>query len=176
VIVVGLDPGSRRAGYAVMDVSGRAPLILDLGCWELMKRGPSLGARLEGLYELARALFQLHNPRWIGLERAFQFRNVDSAFKLTEARGVLRLAAHQTLESAEDRLIEVSPSAVKKHASGMGGLSKEGVSKALKMRFPNLESLVADKGDLAYDAYDALAVAWSAWALQRDPSRLQELR
>jgi Holliday junction resolvasome RuvABC endonuclease subunit len=105
---------------------------------------------------------------------------VDSAFKLTEARGVLRLAAHQTLEAAEDRLVEVSPSAVKKHASGLGSLSKEGVSKALKMRFRNLEAIVEQKGELAYDAYDALAVAWSAWCLQREPSLLkaqqQELR
>jgi len=162
VIIVGIDPGSRNCGYSVINDSGVAVKIIEMGTWPLEKLGgKDLGDRLAKLMELSKELFKKHNPRFIGLEKAVAFKNVVSAFKLSEARGVIRAAAHTVLESAAERIIEISPTEVKRSASGMGLGSKGSIEKALRLRFPNSEVFV-EGAKLNADAFDALAVAWSA--------------
>src|SRR5687767_9570500 len=115
--IVGIDPGSQRCGYAVIDMNGASGSIRDIGVWDLMagsKGRPALGDRLEKLHAHCLELLVKHNPHFIGLEKAITFKNVQSALVLSEARGVIRLAAHQKLEKAHERLVEISPTAVKK--------------------------------------------------------------
>ncbi len=181
MILIGLDPGTQRTGYAVLKVDSR-PLsqfeLIEVGAWDLLKLSgsksddrSSLGIRLELLYQLSEELFEKHNPRWIGLEKAVAHKNIPSALKLSEARGVLRLAAYKSLASADSRLIELSPTQVKKDASGFGVASKSDVRRVLLLRFPQFsKQLSADKHLLA-DAYDALAIALSCWVSTRRQSR-----
>jgi crossover junction endodeoxyribonuclease RuvC len=162
MIVVGLDPGTQRSGFAVIRVGARSKLeVIDWGVWKLALLADSgdLGARLETLYDQAHELFSLHNPRHIGLERAFNHKNVLSTMKLSEARAVLRLAAYKTLASAESRLIEISPTAVKRAVSGHGQGSKDFVLRSVMARFGI--SSIKDQIDFTLDASDALAVAWA---------------
>jgi Holliday junction resolvasome RuvABC endonuclease subunit len=179
MIIAGIDPGVQRAGYAILEIRDGRPLVRDLGVWNLLSlerenerlKRASLGARLEFLHQELNAFFGLWNPSLIGLEKAVSFRNVASAHKLSEARGVVRLAAHQLLSKAEERLIELSPTAVKRQAAGFGASSKQGVSKSLSLRFSGLKDVVGDR-KLPFDAFDALAIAWTAWVIAKaDPSR-----
>jgi Holliday junction resolvasome RuvABC endonuclease subunit len=100
--------------------------------------------------------------------------------KLSEARGVIRLALHQKLAQAEKSIIELSPTAVKKSAAGLGlGLSaKDEIHRILKFRFPELEALMSAPDALSHDALDALAVAWAALSIsqsvQNPLNRLKE--
>jgi len=170
MIVIGLDPGIQRAGFAVLQISPQGRVtVQDMNVWNLLPKGqarPSVGERLEDLYDSAAKLFKEWNPRIIGLEKAVSFKNVASAHKLSEARGVLRLAAHLNLDQAEQRLVELSPTAVKRVSSGWGRASKHGVLKSLELRFGGLEKLVLDEG-LGHDAIDALAIAFTAWSQTR---------
>ncbi len=176
MIVVGLDPGVQRAGYAVLEVSGRRLIVHEIALWNLLGTGkcrPSVGERLELLHKEAAKLFSKWNPQVIGLEKAITFRNVASAHLLSEARGVLRLAAHQSLADAERRLVELSPTAVKKTASGWGRSSKLGMLKFLSLRFSGLENFARNEG-LGHDAIDALAIAFTAWCQSRTPLNNRE--
>lgn len=178
MIIVGIDPGSQRVGYAVVEVTAamRKPVLRDLGVWPILKMAqtaakdagapvirPVLGERLECLHELAIDFLAEWNPRWVGLEKVVHFKNAASAHTLAEARGVLRLALHQSLDQAEMRLVELSPTAVKKVAAGFGVTSKQGILKAMELRFPELREL-QKKRDFDFDAFDALAIALTTWA------------
>lgn len=165
MIILGLDPGTQRTGYAVLEARGAQLEIRALGVWNLIQGNPPLGQRLEMLASELRALLTQWNPWIIGLEKAVSFRNTASALTLSEARGVIRLCAHEILEKADARLVELSPTAVKKEASGFGGAAKEGVRRGLELRFRNLASFDPE-GSLSSDAFDALAVGWAAWALK----------
>ena len=175
MIVAGLDPGSRRAGFAVLRMDSHAMEIISMGSWDLMKvAGPDLGERLAELHRLAVVFFKTHNPRVIGLEKAVAFKNISSALKLSEARGVIRIAGHQVLAEASRRFIELSPTEVKRSAAGLGFSSKESVEKALRLRFPGsrafLDAAVQSEnvsGKIAHDAFDAVAIAWAANARSR---------
>ena len=174
MIIIGIDPGVQRAGFAVLEKRGTQLAVLELGTWDLLKypkgarpvgsdeRRP-LGDRLEQLHASVAELFGRYNPRIIGLEKAITFKNVASALKLSEARAVVRLAAHQRLESAHERLFELSPTQVKRHAAASGGATKEQVLRVLSLRFTGLAEIAA-AGDFTHDAFDALAIAWTAWA------------
>ncbi|NCN27595.1 crossover junction endodeoxyribonuclease RuvC [bacterium] len=162
--VLGLDPGSRNCGYCVLDVEESRLNILEAGTWNLIKGNPkrALGSRLELLAESASLLLQRFNPRLVGLEKAVAFKNISSALTLSEARGVLRLKVYEELSHATDRLIELSPTEIKRVATGSGASNKEAVEKMLTMRFRQLSADQELEG-LGADAFDALAIAWTAW-------------
>lgn len=166
MILAGIDPGSRRAGYAVISADGSRMEIIEMGAWDLVKEaGPDFGERLTCLHKLAVEFFKKHNPHVIGFEKAVSFKNVASAFKLSEARGVIRLAAHQVLALASERILEISPTEIKRSATGLGFGSKATVEKALRLRFPNSRAfLETNQISLAHDAFDAVAIAWAAKA------------
>ena len=174
MILIGIDPGIRSVGWAVIECDMRGGANLrDMGAWNLTSLGPSVGLRLERLHEETTALIQSWNPRFVGLEKAINFKNVDSAFKLSEARAVIRLACYQSLANMDDRLLEISPTAVKKHASGSGRSNKDDMLRTLKVRFSNLDTWVGDRGKvLPHDAFDALGVAWTSWVRVRQKIRL----
>jgi crossover junction endodeoxyribonuclease RuvC len=167
VIVAGLDPGSRRAGYAVLRMDSHSMEIITMGSWDLVKSaGPDFGDRLTELHSLATNFFKEYNPHVIGLEKAVAFKNVSSAFKLSEARGVIRLAAHQVLAEVSRRLVEISPTEVKRSAAGLGFSSKESIEKALRLRFPSSRAFLESSTE-HHDAFDAVAIAWAAKARSR---------
>lgn len=171
MIVIGIDPGTVKAGFAVLRAEPGKVSIEEVGAWRLVGGGarPPIGTRLEELFERVTALFEKWNPRFIGLEKAVAFKNVSSVLTLAEARGVVRLAAHCSLVRAEDRLIEISPTRVKRSATGFGGSKKGSVEKVLALRFPQLSRLTS--GELPHDAYDAVAIAWTAWLDGRTKAR-----
>ncbi len=167
MIVLGLDPGSRVCGYAALQIlSPGKQEIIELGSWEFASKLP-FGERLEQLHDRVAQLVDRLNPRWVGLEMAVAHKNVNSAFKLSEARGVIRLALHQKLAQAEDRLLEISPTAVKKSATGLGISDKSQVQKVLRFRFPELQTLATEDNALSHDAFDALAIAWAALSISQ---------
>jgi len=174
MIVVGFDPGIRSVGWAAIACDLRGGVRLeDMGAWNLSVLGPSVGQRLERLHEESTQLLKKWNPRFVGLEKAVNFKNVDSAFKLSEARAILRLACYQSLEDMDERLIELSPTAIKKHTTGSGRGTKDEILRALRMRFTNLESWVSDsERDLPHDAFDGLGIAWTTWSQVRQKIRL----
>jgi|GEM_PF-651276 len=174
MILVGFDPGIRSVGWSVIECDLRGGVrLVDMGAWDLSGLGSSVGLRLERLHDEATTLIQKWNPRFVGLEKAVNFKNVDSAFKLSEARAVIRLACYQNLADMDARLLEFSPTAIKKHTSGSGRSSKDDILRTLKLRFANLDQWVENnENELPHDAFDALGIAWTTWSKVRQKIRL----
>ena len=94
MIVLGIDPGTAMTGYGVVERQGSHLRLIDYGCLETVP-DRALPARLLLIHEAVTALIAEHQPSCLGVERLFFNRNVQTAFAVGQARGVVLLAAGQ---------------------------------------------------------------------------------
>jgi len=144
--ILGLDPGSLRTGYGVIDCDRQGERHRANGC--IRATGTDLARRLRQIYDGVQALITEHQPTEIAIERVFVHRNPDSALKLGQARGVALCAATGLGASAH----EYAPRAIKLAVSGYGAAEKDQVAQMVTM-------LLKLSDQPGADAADALAVA-----------------
>jgi crossover junction endodeoxyribonuclease RuvC len=144
--ILGLDPGSQRTGFAVIDVDGGKIAYCVSGA--IRTRGDSLAERLQEIFVGVAELVNEHRPDEVAIERVFMHRNADSALKLGQARG----AALSATFSVRPRVFEYAPREVKLAVVGTGAAQKDQVQLMVKR-------LLGLSGALAEDAADALAIA-----------------
>jgi crossover junction endodeoxyribonuclease RuvC len=145
--VLGVDPGTTVTGWGVIERRGSALAYVAHGTVSNDARVP-LARKLAVIHEALAERCAEWRPMVLALEKSFVGRNVQSAFRLGEVRGVAMLvAAARGLEVAE-----YSPAEVKLAVTGTGGAEKRQVQRAVARELGLTEPLVAD-------AADALAVA-----------------
>lgn len=152
MIVLGIDPGSRRTGWGcVRRERGRVELV-GAGVWSTSPKD-GLATRLAGLHASARACVTELTPDVVAVEAVFHGVNTKSLVVLGQARGAL-LAA---LGVGTAPFVELSPSEVKKAVTGRGGATKEQVAHMVGALLG--PASVAMLEGLPADASDALAIA-----------------
>jgi crossover junction endodeoxyribonuclease RuvC len=120
--VLGLDPGSRKTGFGVVEMRGNA--------YRCLAHGPivpgarlDLARRLETIAARVDELISQHAPDTVVIEEAFYHESVRSTLVLGHVRGALMLTAvRRGVEIAE-----YSPREIKLSVAGRGGASKEQV-------------------------------------------------
>lgn len=147
-IILGLDPGSRRAGFGLVRVTGDKMEHIDHGVIRLDERA-ALGERLARLHEELLKIYSQFPIKRTAVEKIFFGKNADSAFKLGHARGVCLLVSAQHGVGVS----EYAARYVKKCVTGSGAASKDHV----QLVITNLLGLKV--APLAFDAADALALA-----------------
>jgi len=148
--VMGVDPGSSVTGFGVVE-RDRAGAVRFVAAGTLRPAGAaSLAARLHAIYRRLRDVIAEQAPDAISLERAFVAINVQSAFRLGEARAMALLAAAEHGIG----LFEYAPAKVKLTVAGYGRADKAQLKLMVRRRL-SLDESVA----LADDASDALALA-----------------
>jgi crossover junction endodeoxyribonuclease RuvC len=143
--ILGLDPGSRRTGFAVLECRGQELVAVVHGCVNVAAEAPA--ARLRLIFEKLQELLGAHAPTEVAIERVFVSRNPDSALKLGQARGAALCAIPKGLP-----VFEYAPRAIKLAVVGSGAAEKFQVAHMVRA----LLALTARPGA---DAADALAVA-----------------
>ncbi len=155
VKILGIDPGSRVLGYALIETkkitsSPRDVTLLDIGTLRLDPTKPLIW-RLARLHDALHELLSEWLPHAAVVESAFFGINARSALALGQARGSIIAA----LSRRAVPVMELSPAKVKKTITGSGRATKEHVCQCV-------EGLLGfKKGRLSYDATDALAIALS---------------
>jgi crossover junction endodeoxyribonuclease RuvC len=145
--VLGLDPGSRRTGFGVVERSGNTMRALAAGIiqpgakLELPARIGEIGARTAELVEQ-------WSPECIVIEEAFYHESVRSTLVLGHVRGALILVASQH----DVAIAEYSPREIKLSVAGSGAASKEQVAFMVRR-------ILGWTGTLQVDASDALGAA-----------------
>jgi len=144
---LGIDCGSERTGYGVVDSDGQQYQMVDSGVIRCSTKLP-LAARLLIIADGLREILALHSPDSVAIEEVFFAANVKSALKLGHVRGVAMLEAAR----AAIPVSEYSPLEVKSSVVGYGRAEKQQVQRMVKaiLRLPETP---------AEDAADALAVA-----------------
>jgi crossover junction endodeoxyribonuclease RuvC len=143
--ILGLDPGSLRTGFGVIDCSSGHLTIVAQGC--IATSGGPLCDRLRIIHAKVSELIELHRPQEVAVERVFLAKNADSALKLGQARGAALAAVPANLG-----VHEYAPRAIKLAVVGVGSAEKTQVAHMVKQ-------LLRVQLKLAADAADALAVA-----------------
>lgn len=140
--VVAVDPGYDRVGIAVL--SGTT--LQQSECF--IPQSKEFGERLKEVYDRILIIVRAQKPDAIALETLFFSKNVKTAIKVAEARGVVILAA----AVAGVPLFEYSPQTVKIAVTGSGNATKSGVIKMI-----DLTLKLSPKRRLD-DEYDAIAL------------------
>ena len=148
MIVLGIDPGTARTGYGVVSREGSQLRMVDYGCLETIDDRP-LSARLLLIHEGLTDLIETWRPEAVGVERLFFNKNVQTAFAVGQARGVVLLAAAQHGLT----VVELGPHEVKLAVTGYGRATKDQVQRMVQLLLTMTELPRPD------DAADALAVA-----------------
>jgi crossover junction endodeoxyribonuclease RuvC len=145
--VLGIDPGSLRTGWGVVERRRSELRGVACGVIRLPAREP-FADRLELVYDALDTLVGEHAPDAIAVESVFYAKHANAAIKLGHVRGVvLLLVAKRQLP-----LAEYAPALVKRTVSGRGAADKEQVGRVV-MAMLGLAELPPP------DASDALAIA-----------------
>ena len=146
--VLGIDCGTERTGYGIIDTDGRKHILVSSGVIRTSSRQP-LSTRLLEIGQALRQVILEHQPDQAAVEAVFHAVNVKSALTLAHARGV----ALYTVTEAGLTLGEYSPLEVKHSVVGYGRAEKTQVQYMVQsiLRLP--EKLESE------DASDAVAVA-----------------
>lgn len=144
--ILGLDPGSQRTGFGVIDCLPGGERHVANGCIDVT--GEEMVVRLQRIYAAVSALVLEHRPDMVAIESVFVHRNPDSALKLGQARGVALCAAAGQGASVH----EYAPRAVKMAVTGYGAAGKPQVAQMVC-------TLLSLDVRVRADAADALAVA-----------------
>lgn len=144
--VLGLDPGLRRTGWGVIEVTDNRLRAVADGVVRSTD-ALSLAERLVQLHAGIAEIIRLHAPDEAAVEETFVNKNPASTLKLGQARGVVLLAPAQ----AGLPVAEYSPALVKQSLVGTGRAAKEQVGLMVRTLLPGVTAVE--------DAADALAVA-----------------
>jgi len=146
--VLGIDPGTQVVGFGILAVGRRTMRFVDAGVLRANRRDTvperlgEIGRQLDGLLGRVR-------PDVVVVEDAFASRNLKSALRLGEARGVVLAGAARHAA----RLVQMPPAVCKKALVGNGSAAKEQVA-AMVCRLLRIE-----RAPDPLDATDALALA-----------------
>ncbi|MBI3927381.1 MAG: crossover junction endodeoxyribonuclease RuvC [Armatimonadetes bacterium] len=147
-MVLGIDPGTARTGYGLVERQGDQVRFLEYGCITTSKND-SRAERLRQIHEELRGLMDRVAVHEIVVEKLFFNRNVNTAMAVGEARGVVLLTAAQYAIP----VFEFNPNQVKQALTGYGQASKDQVRQMVMMQLGLEEPPRPD------DASDALAIA-----------------
>ncbi|HLH39291.1 MAG TPA: crossover junction endodeoxyribonuclease RuvC [Bryobacteraceae bacterium] len=144
--VLGIDCGSERTGWGMIESDGRRHSVLSHGVISTTPRDP-LEARLACIARGVRDVISDHSPEAAAVEEVFYSQNVKTALKLAHVRGVVLLA----IAEAGVKLGEYSPLEVKMSVVGYGRAEKHQVQLMVRA--------LTGAGIRSLDAADAVAVA-----------------
>ncbi len=163
--VLGIDCGTERTGFGVIDSDGRQHRVVASGVIRTQTGAP-LEQRLLAIAGGLREVIREHQPEAAAVEQVFHAVNAKTTLKLAHVRGVALLA----IAEAGLELGEYSPLEVKTSVVGYGRAQKAQV----QMMVGSLAGL--EKPLLSEDASDAVAVAMCHATTQAFRKRVEAAR
>jgi len=146
--ILGIDPGYGRIGWGVIEGKKDQWAHVAHGCIETDKKSSFVDRLLE-IQEDLQQIVKKYKPVHCGIEELFFAKNVTTAVKVGQARGVILLTVH----NAGLEIDEVTPLQVKQSLTGYGRAEKRQIQIMVSMMLGLKEKRFQD------DAADALAVA-----------------
>lgn len=148
-VVLGIDPGLTRCGYAVLSMSSAQDITaIAIG---VLRTSPShdLPDRLAEIHREVESLIGEFKPNAVAVEQVFFQNNVRTAMGVGQASGIVLALASR----AGCVVAQYTPSQVKNTVAGWGSASKDQVARMVQQRL-RLETVPEPA-----DAADAAAIA-----------------
>lgn len=148
MIILGIDPGYAIVGFGVLEYKNNHFSVIDYGAITT-DAGTPFNRRLEYIYDEMTALFEKYHPDAMAIEKLFYNSNAKTVIDVSQARGVIMLAAQKNGVPA----FEYTPLQVKQSVVGYGRAEKKQVQEMIK------RILFLEKVPKPDDTADALAMA-----------------
>ncbi len=146
MIILGIDPGSQKTGFGLIEVVGFRHRYISSGVIRLPKG--ALPERLAEIYRSLNTIIEQYRPDQAVVEEVFMAKSAGSALKLGQARG----AAVVACVGRDIPVAEYTARQIKKAVVGTGAANKAQIQHMVKI----LLKLPAEPQE---DAADALAAA-----------------
>jgi len=147
VIILGIDPGTRNCGYALLEIEKGKMRLIEAG---LIKMKPeALQLQIPQVVEAIEQLFASYKIDEVAMEDIFYAHNPQTVIKLAQFRGAITLKLLQEF----GQFHEYTPLQVKKALTGKAKAAKEQVAFMVK----RLLGITREIKPL--DITDAIAVA-----------------
>ncbi len=147
MIILGVDPGSTRVGFGLVEKRGGAFSMIDCGILKIFSKEKT--SRFLEMEKEFSAVIKKYKPDLVAIEKIFFSKNQKTAIEVAESRGILTLIAAKH----KIALSEFTPLEVKQNISGYGKADKKTVSRMVA------NILKVDKIKGYDDISDALAIA-----------------
>jgi len=145
--ILGIDPGSRNLGYAIIDSNGKNHKLIEAGLIKIPKS--ILQEQIVDVTEGLDLVLNSHHIDEVAIEDIFYAYNPKTVLKLAQFRGAVSLKILQEI----GYFYEYTPLQVKKALTGNGKASKEQVAFMVKR-------ILGIKGEVKpLDITDAMAIA-----------------
>jgi crossover junction endodeoxyribonuclease RuvC len=147
MLILGIDPGTARTGYALLDFNSK-PVLLSS---DVIETPPEIEMhkRLKILYRELNDISKTHKPDIMVVERLFFNTNVKTAISVGQSRGIsLLVAANKNMQVFEYTALQA-----KLVLTGYGRSTKKEVQTAVR------DLLKLDGEVKSDDANDAVAIA-----------------
>jgi len=148
MVILGIDPGLATTGFGIIKIKNREFAHIAHGVINT-KAGGFYYKRLEQISRELGKIIKKYKPSKAAVEEIFMYKNVKTAIKVGEARGVILLTAAQN----QVPVYEFTPLQIKQALTGYGRADKAQMQKMVKII---LHLRQIPKSD---DAADALAAA-----------------
>lgn len=150
MIILGIDPGIERLGWAVIEDVGATPRAIAFGCFAT-PRTDTVAERLHQIVRHVEQTITAHQPTVLSIEKILFQKNVKTAIVVAQARGAVlaEAARHHLL------VVEHTPNTIKQALTGYGSADKRQMQDMVKRVFHLAEAPQSD------DAADALAIAYA---------------
>lgn len=148
MIIIGIDPGYAIVGYGLLEYENNRFKVLTYGAITTEAKTP-FNLRLEKIYDEFTEIVSKYRPQAMSIEKLFYNNNAKTVIDVSQARGVLMLAA----QKSRIRVFEYTPLQVKQSVVGYGRAEKKQVQEMTR-RILSLKEI--PKPD---DTADALAMA-----------------
>jgi crossover junction endodeoxyribonuclease RuvC len=161
--ILGIDPGLRITGYAVIEVGPQKPIVREAGLIHSAEdRAPGdMAHRIHNLYDSILAVLDQFRPESVVVEQLYaHYQHPRTAILMAHARGVIFLAAAQR----QVPVTSYNATRVKKTITGSGRAPKDQVQRTIQREL-GLRDLPEPP-----DVADALAVALCHYYAQRLPA------
>ena len=146
MIILGIDPGSRRIGYGLIEKNGQKLTYLEAGLLKITGQNDQ-SALLETKNELGK-LLKKFKPDVCAVEKLYFVRNQTTGIAVGQTRGVILV----TLAEYAIPTKEFSPNEIKSRVAGYGLANKKSIAKMVALILQKKELRLID------DAWDALAI------------------
>ena len=148
MVVLGIDPGSIKTGWAILSMQSKKIKVIASGVLKFNAKTEFLDRLLE-VQTKAIELIADYDPDEIAFESLIYVKSPTALSKLAQTRGVILSAF---LPSHHGKIYEYSPNLIKKSAVGHGHADKLSIQKVL------MQSLGVKKFE-THDESDAMAIA-----------------
>ena len=148
MLILGIDPGTAAIGLGLIEYKNKKATLVAFDCLTTSPK-ETTAQRLNDLHQKLTKFIKKYKPEIITVEDLFFFKNLKTAIKVSQARGVILLAASQQ----KITIVEYTPLQIKQALTGYGRAEKKQVQHMVKAVLGLKEIPEPD------DAADALAAA-----------------